>query len=119
MVGVAAKLPICPWVVAVAAVALSGCATLTLPVVASMQNSRERFSGTATGHMDGAGELELTSSSGEKCTGRFVYINGREGKGAVTCSGGRNGEFEFVSTGSRGTGHGQISGEPMTIIFGR
>jgi hypothetical protein len=99
--------------------ALTGCTTLTLPVEASMQNSTERFSGTATGHMDGAGELELTSTRGEKCTGRFVYINGRQGSGTITCAGGRNGPFEFVSTGSRGTGQGRISGEPMTIVFGR
>ncbi len=98
---------------------LSGCTTLTLPVEASMQNSAERFSGTATGHMDGAGELELTSTGGEKCTGRFVYINGRQGSGTITCAGGRNGAFDFVSTGSRGTGQGEISGERMTIVFGR
>ncbi len=101
-----------------AVLTLGGCA-MTLPVAVAMQNSPERFSGTATGHIDGAGELELTSSSGEKCTGRFVYISGREGRGAIACSGGRNGEFDFVSTGSRGTGRGQISGEPLTIVFGR
>lgn len=99
--------------------ALSGCTTLTLPVAASMQNSAEQFAGTATGHMNGAGDLELTSTSGEKCSGRFVYINGRQGSGTITCAGGRNGAFDFVSTGSRGTGQGQISGERMTIVFGR
>lgn len=99
--------------------AVAGCTTLTLPVEASMQNSAERFSGTATGHMDGAGELELTSTRGEKCTGRFVYINGRQGSGTIACADGRNGAFDFVSTGSRGTGQGQISGERMTIVFGR
>lgn len=99
--------------------AVAGCTTLTLPVEASMQNSAERFYGTATGHTDGAGELQLTSTRGEKCTGRFVYTNSRQGSGTITCAGGRNGAFDFVSTGSRGTGQGEISGERMTIVFGR
>ncbi len=100
--------------------AVSGCATtLTLPMAMAMQNSSERFTGTATGHMDGAGEVEVTSTTGQKCVGRFVYINGRQGSGTLTCEDGRNGAFEFVSTGSRGTGQGQISGEPLTIVFGR
>lgn len=103
-----------------AAGTLEGCATtLTLPVAMAMQNSPERFTGTATGHMDGAGEIEATSTSGEKCVGRFVYVNGRQGSGSLTCADGRNGAFDFVSTGRRGTGQGQISGQPLTIVFGR
>jgi hypothetical protein len=104
----------------VAALALSGCSTtLTLPVAIAMQNSPERFTGTATGHMDGAGEVEVTSTTGEKCVGRFVYINARQGSGTIACANGRNGVFDFVSTGSRGTGQGQISGQPLTIVFGQ
>jgi hypothetical protein len=100
--------------------AVSGCATtLTLPVAMAMQNSAERFTGTATGHTDGAGEVEVTSTAGQKCVGRFVYINGRQGSGTLTCEDGRNGAFDFVSTGSRGVGQGQISGQPLTIVFGR
>jgi hypothetical protein len=86
---------------------------------AAMQNTSERFIGTATGHMDGAGELQLTSSLGGTCEGRFVYVNGRQGAGTLSCSDGRNGSFEFVSTGSRGTGSGQLSGAPMMFVFGR
>jgi hypothetical protein len=93
--------------------------TLTLPLQMSVQNSSEVFSGTATGHMDGAGELAVMSTSGERCIGRFVYINGREGRGTIACAGGRKGDFEFVSTGSRGTGSGQIGGEPITFLFGK
>ena len=119
MIGTAPRLAIHLGALSLMGSALTGCTTLTLPVEASMQNSAERFSGTATGHMDGAGDLELTSTRGEKCTGRFVYINGRQGSGTITCAGGRNGAFDFVSTGSRGTGQGQISGERMTIVFGR
>lgn len=98
---------------------MGGCTTLTLPVVLSMQNTPERFVGSATGHMDGAGEIELTSDGGAKCVGRFVYVNGRQGSGTLSCSDGRSGTFDFVSTGSRGTGQGQIMGQPFTLLFGR
>ena len=98
---------------------LGGCATLTLPVTMSMQNTPEHFVGSATGHLDGAGEIEVTSDSGAKCVGRFVYVNGRQGRGTLACGDGRSGAFDFVSTGSRGTGQGQIMGQPFTLLFGK
>lgn len=99
------------------AAALTGC-TLTLPMSGVVASSSESFVGHATGHMDGAGELQLTMNTGATCTGRFVYINGRQGSGTLTCSDGRAGSFDFVSTGNRGTGSGALAGKPFTFTFG-
>ncbi len=101
------------------AAALGGCATLTLPVQATMQGTPERLTGTATGHLDGAGELRLTSTTtGAVCQGKFVYTQPREGSGTLSCSDGRSGPFKFASTGSRGTGDGALDGTPFTFTFG-
>lgn len=101
-----------------AALLLGGC-SLTLPVQGLMQNGQERFTGTATGHMDGGGNLTVTTTSGATCRGTFVYVTSREGAGSFECSDGRSGPFEFVSTGSRGTGKGELGGESFTFTFGR
>lgn len=97
--------------------ALVGC-SMTLPVRGSIQNSTETFSGSATGYMDGSGILKVTSSTGVICSGSFVYVSSREGKGVFTCDDNRSGPFEFVSTGTRGTGSGDLGNERMTFIFG-
>ena len=97
--------------------ALAACA-LTLPVTGELQATHETFAGSATGHMDAAGELDITLASGTKCVGRFVYVTPRQGSGTLKCSDGRSGTFDFVSTGQRGTGSGQLEGRPFTLIFG-
>ncbi len=102
---------------AVTAVALTGC-SLTLPVTGSVQSTGESFSGTATGRMDGAGELTITSNRGAVCKGRFVYVSSREGSGTFNCSDGRSGPFTFVSTGRRGTGTGSLNGQQFIFTFG-
>jgi hypothetical protein len=100
------------------AVFLSGC-SLTLPVRGVVQGTRETFSGTATGEMDGGGTLSLTSSTGATCTGKFVYVSPRNGSGVFTCSDGRTGPFQFVSTGTRGAGPGDFGGgQRFTFTFG-
>jgi hypothetical protein len=68
--------------------------------------------------MDGAGDLTIVSNRGATCTGAFVYVNRRQGSGTFTCNDGRTGPFTFVSTGQRGTGSGQIGGQPVTFVFG-
>lgn len=50
---------------------ISGC-SMTLPVQGQMQNSPETFSGTATGYLDGGGNLKIVSSTGAVCQGNFV-----------------------------------------------
>lgn len=96
---------------------LSGC-SMTLPVRGQIQNSAETFSGTATGYMDGGGNMKLVSSKGAVCTGNFVYVSRRNGEGVFSCDDGRSGPFQFVSTGSRGTGYGDLGGQRFTFTFG-
>lgn len=105
------------YVVAASALALTGC-TLTLPVSGQLQTTKEAFTGHATGHMDGAGEIELVMADSTKCLGTFVYVNGRQGAGTLKCTDGRTGTLEFVSTGKRGTGSGSLNGAPFTFTFG-
>ena len=96
---------------------LSGC-SMTLPVKAQMQNNDETFTGTATGYMDGGGDLTIISNNGARCTGNFVYVTRRNGQGVFKCDDGRSGPFDFVSTGTRGTGFGDLSGQRFTFTFG-
>jgi hypothetical protein len=97
--------------------ALGGC-SMTLPVQGNVVATGEAFSGTATGYADGAGDLVIVTTGGVRCTGAFVYVTRREGSGTFTCSDGRSGPFNFVSTGTRGTGTGSLSGQPVTFTFG-
>jgi len=103
--------------IAVVGCALGGCA-LTLPVRGQVTTGDETFTGKATGYMDGAGTLELTSSKGMTCSGTFVYVSRRDGQGTFTCSNGQSGAFSFVSTGTRGTGTGRIGSREFTFTFG-
>lgn len=100
-----------------ALLALSGCA-MTLPVQGQASDGSETFTGKATGYPDGGGNLEITSSRGRHCSGTFVYVTGRNGKGTFTCNDGSSGPFEFVSTGTRGTGTGTLGGKAFTFTFG-
>lgn len=103
--------------IAAAAILLAGC-SMTLPVTGQVQSTGENFTGSATGHMDGGGELTIRSNRGATCTGTFVYVNDREGSGTFNCTDGRSGPFTFVSTGSRGTGRGTLDDQPFIFTFG-
>jgi hypothetical protein len=104
-------------VVVAAALIVAGC-SMTLPVRGQIGQAGETFTGTATGHMDGAGDLTVVSSKGVTCNGSFVYETRRRGAGTFVCTDGRTGPFDFVSTGSRGTGSGRLQGEIVTFTFG-
>ena len=91
---------------------------MTLPVRGQVQDSEETFSGTATGYIDGGGDLKIVSSKGAVCEGQFVYVTRREGSGVFNCSDKRSGPFQFVSTGTRGTGTGTLSGQRFIFTFG-
>lgn len=54
-----------------------------------------------------------------EATGDFVYVTSREGSGVFNCDDGRSGPFSFVSTGSRGNGHGSLGNQAMTFTFGK
>jgi len=97
---------------------LLGACSLTLPVSGQFTDGSETFTGTATGELDSAGELVITSNIGTVCSGIFVYTSTRTGEGTFTCNDGRSGAFSFVSTGSRGTGTGIIGGRAITFTFG-
>jgi len=96
---------------------LSGC-SMTLPVKGQVQNSAETFTGTATGYIGGSGDLTIVSNSGATCTGNFVYVTSRNGEGVFSCDDGRSGPFQFVSTGTKGTGYGDLGGQRFTFTFG-
>jgi hypothetical protein len=98
--------------------AFSGC-TMTLPVRGQVQNSAESFTGTATGHLNGEGNLQMVSSKGAVCNGNFVYVTHRQGEGVFNCDDGRSGPFAFVSTGTSGTGHGTLDNQRFIFTFGQ
>lgn len=102
---------------AVAMAAVAAC-SMTLPVQGALEDGTETFTGSATGDMDGGGKLQISSNKGRSCSGTFVYVTGRNGRGTFTCSDGQSGPFEFVSTGIRGTGTGRIGSKPFTFTFG-
>ena len=91
---------------------------MTLPVSGVTESGDETFTGSATGYADGGGTLQLKSSRGLTCKGTFVYVTERNGSGTFTCSNGQSGPFNFVSTGTRGTGTGRIGNRPFTFTFG-
>lgn len=91
--------------------------SMTLPVTGHVEGTGETFTGDATGYSDGGGTLRISSPK-TSCTGQFVYITRREGKGTFTCQDGRSGPFEFVSTGTRGTGTGDFGGKRFIFTFG-
>jgi len=106
-----------PLIVAVLLGAMVGGCSMTLPVNGHVEGTGEAFTGEATGYSDGAGNLKISSPK-TTCTGQFVYTSRREGKGTFTCADGRSGPFEFVSTGTRGTGTGDFAGKRFIFTFG-
>ncbi|PZO66270.1 MAG: hypothetical protein DI635_01265 [Pseudoxanthomonas suwonensis] len=106
-------------ILAVAACCMAAGCSMTLPVRGQIQGSDEVFNGTATGRMDGGGELTIVSNRGATCQGAFVYATRRNGEGVFYCDDGRTGPFQFVSTGTRGTGYGDLGGQRFTFTFGK
>lgn len=94
---------------------LAGC-TATSVITGQVQQTGETFTGRAVGHMDGAGEIGATTSKGVPCQGTFTYVTKRQGQGVFSCADGRSGPFQFVSTGSRGSGQGNF-GNGQSFIF--
>lgn len=110
-----------PWIGRSTAISLAfmcAACSMTLAVRGGMDDGDESFTGSATGYMDGSGKLEIHSTKGLSCAGDFVYINSRQGQGTFTCSDGRSGPFQFVSTGTHGNGTGRLGGRAFTFTFG-
>lgn len=95
----------------------AGCA-VTLPVTGQLEHGGETFTGAATGHLGGSGNLRIVSSRGTVCTGQFVYESPRRGAGVFTCDDQRSGPFTFTSAGVRGAGVGTLGGEKFIFTFG-
>ncbi|MEM9631358.1 MAG: hypothetical protein AAGA50_08535 [Pseudomonadota bacterium] len=94
-----------------------GC-SVTAAVKGQATDGSETFTGSATGYADGSGTLEIKSSRGRVCTGTFVYVTYRDGEGTFNCNDGASGPFRFVSTGTKGTGTGNLNGKQFTFTFG-
>jgi hypothetical protein len=95
----------------------AGC-TATAAVNGQSTDGSETFTGKAIGYVDGSGTLEIKSSRGRTCSGTFVYKTYRDGEGTFTCNDGASGPFRFVSTGTKGTGSGNLNGKQFTFTFG-
>ncbi len=106
--------------VLLAAAGLLTACSMTLPVKGRVSGSGELFLGDATGHMDGSGEMTLTSSDGRSCAGSFQYNHSfTSGAGKFTCNDGAVGPFAFTSRGNGGMGFGKLStGERFKFVFG-
>ena len=95
----------------------SGC--MTLPVSGYLGESKEKFLGRATGYVTRTGNLNITTISGIKCEGDFVYETSSNGKGDFKCADGQFGDFLFTSNGNQGEGFGKTNkGEPFFFQFG-
>ena len=101
----------------IGALALCGC-SMTVPVAGQSSDGGETFTGKATGYADGSGSLSIVSSKGLSCSGNFVYVTPRTGSGTFRCLNGQSGPFNFVSTGTHGSGTGKIGDRTFTFTFG-
>ena len=99
------------------AAALVACST-TLPITGQMQNSSERFTGSARGNTSGSGVLSIVTTTGVHCTGNFAYLTRLQASGAFTCDDGRSGPFVFYSAGTGRAGYGTLGNERFTFAVG-
>jgi hypothetical protein len=97
---------------------LGGCSVST-SVKGQVIDQTETFAGTATGYFNGRGTLEMVSSAGLTCSGTFKYLDANRGHGFFTCQDGRDGPFEFTSSGTSGVGYGYIGEARMEFTFGQ
>ena len=92
---------------------------ISLPIHGEVHNSSENFTGMATVHFNGEGDLTLTTNKGVKCKGGFVHASQQVGNGTVSCEDGRLGSFEFVTAGFSGSGSGIIGTENFNFRIGK
>jgi hypothetical protein len=118
------------WIAAIACIGLAGAAPATAgllsstgPVIAIMAG--ELFTGTAEGHLSGAGTLAIHSQARPTltCTGQFTSSaeKGTAGKGAgkLRCSDGSTATFKFQRmTMYKGHGSGRFTRGPMSFTYG-
>lgn len=97
---------------------MAGC-SFSRPVVGSMEDGSETFTGEATGNSTDAGALRVVSNKGLTCQGNWSYmIYPTYGRGIFNCSEGTSGPFEFNQNGGSGTGTGRLGKRLFTFTFG-
>jgi hypothetical protein len=81
----------------------------------------ELFTGTAEGHLNGAGTIAIRSQKTPAltCSGKFTSSAELGGKGELACSDGSRATFKFQRlTIYRGHGTGRFSRGPMSFTYG-
>jgi hypothetical protein len=91
---------------------------LTVPVEGISEAGDETFAGTATGHWNGEGTVDVVSDRGTRCSGTFTFVLDGPGKGAVDCSNGQSGTFAFRLRGFSGHGDGVLGRRRFRLRFG-
>jgi hypothetical protein len=115
------------WIAAIACAGLAGAATAAAadllsssgPVIAIMAG--DLFTGTAEGHLNGAGTLVIHSQAKPTltCTGQFTSSAEKGGAGKLRCSDGAVATFKFQRlTMYKGHGTGRFSRGPMSFTYG-
>lgn len=111
-------------IVTLSCIWLAACSQ-SLPVSGSVQQTNERFVGTATGDIFGQGSLLITMDSAVSCTSQFTSkvafaSTGISSQGIINCSDGRTGNFFYSGTVNNGNGFGTLSdGNKFTFTYGR
>ena len=99
--------------------AAAGLLSSTGEVIAIMAG--ELFTGTAEGHLNGAGTISIHSQKtpGLTCSGQFTSSAELGGKGKLACSDGSSATIKFKRlTIYRGHGTGRFSRGPMSFTYG-
>ena len=116
--------------VLIAGLACIGLAGSAAPVAAGLLSSTgaviaimagELFTGTAEGHLNGAGTLSIHSQKNPAltCTGQFTSSAEKGGAGKLRCSDGRTATFKFQRlTMYKGHGTGRFSRGSMSFTYG-
>lgn len=102
-----------------AAAALAGCASVSVFGIVGDQD--DLYTGTATGHLDRSGTIELKNAKGNRCSGDFAYYRGvLEGRGIIGCDDGQRATIQFTGLSSMsGYGAGTSSnGGPVSFTYG-
>jgi S1-C subfamily serine protease len=102
-----------------AAAALAGCASVS--VFGIVGDRDDLYTGTATGHLDRSGTIELKNAKGNRCSGDFAYYRGvLEGRGIIGCDDGQRATIQFTGLSSMsGYGTGISSnGGPVSFTYG-
>jgi len=114
------------WIAPIACLALAGPAPAAAGLFSSTGEviailAGELFTGTAEGHLSGAGTLAIHSQKnpGLTCSGQFTSSAEKGGAGKLRCTDGSTATFKFQRlTVYKGYGTGGFSRGPMSFTYG-